>query len=332
MITVYPVDAVNSQPDYTARQARQTSIAALSALTKQNDPLGTRSGVRPGTSPQSITVSNGQWFCAPINGLLDNQAAAEASVYSFASDAVVSGPLTAADASNPRIDIVFVQISDPAEGDGSSVPGATIGYVAGSPAASPQVPGKPARSTTLAQINVPKANGGSPSVTWVAPYASAAGAPLYFDSQASAGAYQAANQVPKGTLASIMDDTVFNRGIYQMDNGVWSNLTPNHYYLTAMAGNLAAVPPTPPIAFSSVIQVNTNANGDASYYYSTGYFKTCILAAHLDRFSYSNYGAAFHVFAGSQTMQKLDFRVYDAAGNPLKSQSNVPFMLTVWGW
>jgi hypothetical protein len=105
-----------------------------------------------------------------LAGVIDGETAAEAGGYEFSSDSLVSGLLTAADSTNPRIDVVYVQVSDPSESDGSSVPKVDILYAAGSPAASPSAPATPARSFVLARINVPKANGGSPSVSWIAPY------------------------------------------------------------------------------------------------------------------------------------------------------------------
>jgi hypothetical protein len=163
---------------------RQTTNAPFVAGATAARPLGARSGVRPGTSTGSVTATSTAWSVAPLSGVIDGEAANEAGPYTFSSDATVTGSVTAANASNPRIDLIYVQVSDPAESDGSTTPGVSIGYLAGTAAATPTVPTTPARSFVLAQINVPKSGAGSPSVTWVAPFMAAAGGTVWFNTVA----------------------------------------------------------------------------------------------------------------------------------------------------
>ncbi|QCB93292.1 hypothetical protein [Cellulomonas shaoxiangyii] len=111
----------------------------------------------------------------PHAGVLDVLPAAESGPYGYAIDANVTGTVTAANASNPRRDIVYVELVDPAEGTGGTTPGVTPKYLAGTAAATPVAPATPARSMLLAEINVPAAGGGNPTVTWRAPVAVAAG-------------------------------------------------------------------------------------------------------------------------------------------------------------
>ena len=66
-----------------------------------------------------------------------------------------------------------MQVDDPSESDGSSVPAVTRKYLAGTVAST--APATPARSMVVAHINVPISGGGSPTVTWKAPYTVAAG-------------------------------------------------------------------------------------------------------------------------------------------------------------
>lgn len=173
---LWPADAVGGAPAYSGRALRQTQAPLIAGATSDR-PLGARSGVRPGTSTSTVTATATAWSCASHAGILDVQVAAESGPYTYAVDSTVSGALVASNASNPRVDIVYVQITDAAE-DGAApgqAPVVTIGYLAGTAAASPVAPAAPARALTLARINVPKTGGGNPTVSWVAPYAVAAG-------------------------------------------------------------------------------------------------------------------------------------------------------------
>lgn len=172
------VDAVSGAPSYTGRALRQLDAVAMAGATAAR-PLGGVSGVRPGTSASTVAATSTTWTCGPFAGQIDAETAAEAGPYRFAFDAAATGAITAANASNPRIDIIYVEIDDPAESDGSTVPAATRKYLAGTAAASPTAPATPAQSMVIAQINVPKSGGSAPTVTWVAPYAGASGAISY---------------------------------------------------------------------------------------------------------------------------------------------------------
>jgi len=143
------------------------------------DPFGVRSGVRPGTSPTTVTVTSTTWTVGAHAGVVDLQPAVEASGYAYAVNAtggLPTGPVTAADLTRPRVDIVWVRNDDPSEGDASPNPTVVFGYTAGAPlAGSPVAPATPARCMVLATIQVPMSGGGSPTVIWVAPFAVAAG-------------------------------------------------------------------------------------------------------------------------------------------------------------
>lgn len=190
-ITVWPVDAVSGAPSYTGRMLRQTHAVAFAGATSAR-PLGARSGVRPGTPSTTVTTTSTTFTIQPHAGLLDLETALQASAYAYSIDAAVTGSVTAANASNPRVDIIYVQLNDPAESDGSATPGLSgTYYLAGTAAASPVAPATPARAMVLAQLNVPTSGGGSPTVTWMAPYCAAAGGarPVNTLSQAGTGAY-----------------------------------------------------------------------------------------------------------------------------------------------
>jgi hypothetical protein len=173
---LWPADAISGAPAYSGRALRQTQSPFTAGATPAR-PLGARSGVRPGTSTATVTATATAWTCGPHAGLLDVETAAEAGPYTYAVDTSVTGAITASNASNPRVDLIYVQVTDAAE-DGAA-PGqpavVTVGYLAGTASASPVAPALPARSIGLARINVPKTGGGNPTVQWIAPYAVGAG-------------------------------------------------------------------------------------------------------------------------------------------------------------
>lgn len=173
-ITVWPADAVTGAPSYTGRKLRQTNAPALAGATSAR-PLGARSGVRPGTPTTTVAATSTTWTVTPHAGVIDGEASAIAGPYWYAVDANVTGSVTAAHATLPRKDLVYVQLSDPAEGDGSGAPGVAVLYTAGTAAASPSAPATPARSIALAEIAVPQSGGGSPTVSFVAPYVTGPG-------------------------------------------------------------------------------------------------------------------------------------------------------------
>ncbi|HET6916944.1 MAG TPA: hypothetical protein VFH56_12710 [Acidimicrobiales bacterium] len=162
-----PLDAASGSPTFSAQATRQ-AFSAFLGVAPSGRPLGASSGVRPGTPSSTVTVSGSTWSCAAHSGVLDLESSAVAGPYLYATDGTDTGSITAADATNPRIDVVYVQVKDNVQ-DSSGSESGLIGYIAGTPAATPVAPTMPAHSMALAQISVPKAGGGNPSVSWVAP-------------------------------------------------------------------------------------------------------------------------------------------------------------------
>lgn len=166
-ITVLPIDASAGAPAYSSQHTRQAFSAFLGPA-PAGRPLGARSGVRQGTPTSTVFLSGAgsmTWNVAAHSGVVDAETAA-AGPYLYATDGTDSGAITAANATNPRVDIVYVQIND-ADQDASGQRGGAVGYLAGVPAASPVAPAAPARSMVLANLNVPVS--GAPTVSWVAP-------------------------------------------------------------------------------------------------------------------------------------------------------------------
>lgn len=160
---------------YTGRELRQLDSPLLAGATSAR-PLGSRSGVRPGTSTTTASATATVWTVQPFSGIIDFVTAAEAGAYPFAFDAAQTGAVTAA-AGSARIDILYVEGNDPAESAGTPL-GVSVKYLAGT-AGSGVPPTTPARSFVIALINVPASGGGSPTVTWTAPYCAASGAAVW---------------------------------------------------------------------------------------------------------------------------------------------------------
>ncbi|TFB96520.1 MULTISPECIES: hypothetical protein [unclassified Cryobacterium] len=180
--TIYPVDAAAGAPSYGGRMLRQVNAVAFAGATSAR-PLGGRSGVRPGTSTSTVSATSTTWTCGAFSGVADLEAAAESGMVTFSFDAIQTGSITAASASIARQDLIYVQLDIPVE-DGSTVPVATVKYIAGTVAATdPALP--VSRAFPIARINVPVSGGGSPTVTWIAPYAVAAGGIIPCPSSAS---------------------------------------------------------------------------------------------------------------------------------------------------
>lgn len=169
-ITMLPLDATAGSPSFTSQQTRQ-ALSALYGPAPSGRPLGAISGVRSGTPTTTVFLTGAgsmTWNVAAHSGVLDTQTSALAGPYSYATDGTDTGTITAADPTNPRIDIVYVKANDDVL-DGSGIVGGQVLYAAGTPAASPSAPATPARSMVLATISVPKVGAGSPAVSWVAP-------------------------------------------------------------------------------------------------------------------------------------------------------------------
>jgi len=109
--------------------------------------------------------------------MIDPGASLHQGAYGWASDANVTGTVTAADATYSRKDIVYIQVNDSSAGDGSGATSAPVLYLAGTASASPVAPTLPARSFLVGTITVPAAGGGSPTVVRNPAEYVAAGAP-----------------------------------------------------------------------------------------------------------------------------------------------------------
>ena len=173
------------QPDgvaITAQAARQGSAAVYGGGAGR--PLGGRSGFRVDTPSNVLTATSTTWTLGPCAAMIDPGATTHQGMYGLASDANVTGSVTAADATNARKDIVYIQVNDSSAGDGSGAKSANVLYLAGTPSATPVAPALPARSFLVGTIDVPKSGAGAPVVTVNPARFVAAGGILPVNSQA----------------------------------------------------------------------------------------------------------------------------------------------------
>ena len=102
----------------TAKQERQAKAAQHGAGADRR--LGGRSGFRVDTPSTVLTATSTTWTLAPCSAMIDPGTVAYQGMYGWSSDANITGNVTAADATNPRKDIVFIRLNDSSAGDGTS--------------------------------------------------------------------------------------------------------------------------------------------------------------------------------------------------------------------
>jgi hypothetical protein len=248
---IWPVNAVSGAPSYTGRMLRQTTVAPFTAMGSAARPLGAKSGIRPGTPSSIVAVTSTTWTVQPFAGVLDGEAAAIAGPYGYSFDTAQTGSVTAA-GSSARKDRLDVQVSDPAESDGSSVPAIKIVYTQGA-ATGGAVPAAPARSHALCVINVPASGGGSPTVTW-APEWSGDPGEWTFNTRNEADAYAdniGRGNVPIGQLASVIADSDPKNNlvwVWDVPSTSWVRFPNSQIWPVNLTGIYSAGSPTPQAA------------------------------------------------------------------------------------
>ena len=167
-ITILPIDRdpATGLPQYTAQQYRQARAAEHGGGSGRQ--LGLRSGFRVGTPSNVLTATSTTWTLGPCAAKLDVGEGVTQGGYDWANDSNFTGSgaqgVQAADSTNPRKDIVYIQVNDSSAGDGSGAVTANVLYLAGTPGVTPAAPTLPARSFLVGTISVPVAGGGSPTV------------------------------------------------------------------------------------------------------------------------------------------------------------------------
>lgn len=214
-ITFLQVDADTTTllPKYTGQQFRQGQAATHGGGSGRR--LGGRSGFRVDTPSNVLTATSTTWTLGACAAMIDPGTTTHQGMYGWATDANETGTVTAADATNPRKDIVYIQVNDK-NVDTSGALSAPVLYLAGTPAATPAAPTLPPRSFLVGTISVPVAGGGSPTVVRNPAVFVAAGAALPVFSPAERDALTAYD----GLTVRRMD--LPNRPAFTWDGTKWA--------------------------------------------------------------------------------------------------------------
>lgn len=274
----------------TAQQFRQANAAAYGGGAGR--PLGGRSGFRVDTPANILTATATTWTLGPCSAMIDPGASTHQGMYGWATDANITGSVTAADATNARKDIVYIQMNDSSAGDGSGAKTANVAYLAGSATATPVAPALPARSFLVGTIDVPKAGAGAPVVTLNPARFVAAGGVLPVSSAAERDALVKYD----GLTVKRMD--IAGRPNQSFDGSKWS------------AAELA------PLYRSGVASVTTNTAGYATLNFATP-FPGGLTTAALTDYSPSLGALTLKYVSGNQS--SVDFRVFASTGATVNS-------------
>ncbi|MFI6329853.1 hypothetical protein ACIBBG_16320 [Micromonospora chersina] len=181
------INANAGSPAYTAAELRQ---AMALALTYGGRAMGARGGVRPGGTQLQVSLAGSTITVQPGVACVDPGLTTPQGPYWVALPvAETPGPLAAADATNPRKDIVILRVYDNDE-DSSGLRLARSEYLVGVAAASPSEPAVPAGAIRLGTIDVP-ASPGAPAVTDRRPFVVGSGGILPVRDQAERDALSA---------------------------------------------------------------------------------------------------------------------------------------------
>lgn len=144
----------------TGRHLRTADLMTVMAGTSS---LAARSGIRPG--PAGLETSLAGSTISVSAGVAAVYMASQG-VYRVGMRTAWSGTLTAAHATLPRIDLVYLRVWDHSV-DAGGLTTADAVYLAGTASATPSAPAIPAGQIAmpLATITVPQVGGGSPSVS-----------------------------------------------------------------------------------------------------------------------------------------------------------------------
>lgn len=144
-------------------------------------------------------------------------------MYDVLNDASATLTISAADTSNPRIDLVYIQVQDAFYTGSNSQ--ATLAVATGTPATSPAVPTTPVNAIALAQIAVARnaTSVTTSNITNLATQATLMGQVIVY--QTKAALLAATGMVPNALAAVVADSTVTNNAFYYYTGSAWANVT-----------------------------------------------------------------------------------------------------------
>jgi hypothetical protein len=186
-------------------------------------------------------------------------------MYDVLNDATATVTITSADATNPRIDVVYVAIND-AYYTGSTNSAALV-VAAGTPAVSPVVPTIPANAMALAQVRV-NANATqilNTNITDVRTYASIMGQVKVYNTKTLLLAVTGMKL--NDVAAVVADSTATNNAFYYYNGSAWVQITSTTFDASAIVSgtfNIARIPTITP-AYGG-----TGATSLTGYVYGNG--------------------------------------------------------------
>ncbi|MGC5664921.1 hypothetical protein ACN261_31525 [Micromonospora sp. WMMD723] len=175
------INASAGTPAYNAAELRQGMALPLMYDGRVS---GARQGVRPGGPALQVTLAVSTITVATGCACVDPGLSTAQGPYWVALPAAETHTLAAANATNPRKDIVILRVYDNDE-DSSGLRTARSEYLVGVAGASPSEPAVPAGAVRLATIDVPQSGGGAAVVTDRRPWTVAAGGILPVANQAA---------------------------------------------------------------------------------------------------------------------------------------------------
>lgn len=223
------INANAGAPSYSANELRQ---AMALAMQYGGRAMGARQGVRPGGNQLQVSLAGSTISVQPGLACMDPALTTPQGPYWVALPAVEQHALTAADATNPRKDIVILRVYDHDE-DASGLRLARSEYLTGVAGPAPAEPAVPAGAMRLATIDVPQSGGGAAVVTDRRTYTTAAG-----------GILPVADATERNALGGTYDGlAVWRRDVdwAEVHNGAaWAPATPWRSVQT-LGGNAAQI-------------------------------------------------------------------------------------------
>lgn len=151
--------AINASGGVPAFSANEFRLGLGVAIMYDGRRVGGRKGVRPGADQLLVSYANPTLTIQPGICVLDPGLTSVQGSYLVAIPTTDTHTVSAADATNPRKDIVICRVYDHDE-DASGNRFARTEYLVGTPAASPAEPATPGSAIKLALLDVPSVGGG----------------------------------------------------------------------------------------------------------------------------------------------------------------------------
>lgn len=292
--------------DYNAEDERR----GLSGLVAQSAAGVARTGVL-GAAP-AVSLSGSTVQVGPFNAVVGTPKGG----YLTGVDSVTTaGNILPTDQTNGRLDRVILEILDPDNGTAGTERGRRLRIVTGEAKPLPGLPPLPVNSLHVAQIQVPRVDGGNPTVIVDAPLTAAAGSPVPVRSLAEREALAA---VP-GLAVQRLD---MGGRVQTYADGRWQS---DPQVMVEGATSEA------PIIKMGTVTVASDANGAAAYIFGMP-FPNRILGATLTQVYTSTLGLVDLRYQESLSNRaRVAFLCYDAAGNLLRNVTGIRLVFDAVG-